>query len=77
MGAHPLDKLHLCGHLEVPQINVATLRGCNQSGGMGGMPLQTGDPAVEGPGGTVELIGRQQANKRLLKTLGETKHLNV
>lgn len=38
---------------------------------MSGMPLQTGDPAVEGAGGTVEMIGRQRAHKRLLKTLEE------
>lgn len=39
---------------------------------MCGMPLQTGDPAVEGAGCTVEMIGRQWANEWLLKTLEET-----
>lgn len=55
-GTHPLHKVHLGGHLEVPQVQISTLGPCCQSGGMGGMPLQTGDPAVEGAGGTVEMI---------------------
>lgn len=70
-GTHPLNKARLGGHLEVPQIQISTFWPCSQSGGMGGMPLQTGDPAVKGAGGTVEMIRGQRANKRLLKTLKE------
>ena len=39
---------------------------------MSGMPLHTGDSAVEGAAGTVEMIRRQRADKRLLETLEET-----
>ncbi len=72
-----MNKSFLRGHLEVPQIQVTTFGPHGQSGGMGGVPLQTGDPAVEGAGGTVEMIRRQRANERLLKTLEETAELNV
>lgn len=44
---------------------------------MSGMPLQTGDSAVEGTGSTEEMIGRQRANKRFLETLEETTELHV
>lgn len=76
-GTHPLDKARLAGHLEVPQIQISTFWPCNQSGGMGGMPLQRGDPAVKGAGGTVEMIRGQRANKRLLKTLNEMTDLKL
>lgn len=67
-----MDEAGLSGHLDVPQIQISTLGPCSQSGGMGGMPLQTGDPAVEGAGHTVEMIRGQRADKGLLETLNET-----
>lgn len=70
-----MNKGLLCRHLKVPQINVPTLGPHSQSGGMCGMPLQTGDPAVEGAAGAVEMIGGQRVNERLLETLGETKEM--
>lgn len=75
-ATHSLDKARLGGHLEVPQIQISTFWPCSQSGGMGGVPLHTGDPAVKGAGSTVEMIRGQWANKRLLKTLNETTDLS-
>lgn len=59
----------LAGNLIVPQVQVSPLGAHSHSGGVSGMPLQAGDPAVEGAGGAVEVIRRQRANVRLLKTL--------
>lgn len=59
----------LAGNLIVPQVQVSPLGTHSHSGGVSGMPLQAGDPAVEGAGGAVEVIRRQRANVRLLKTL--------
>lgn len=53
---HPLEKGFLPRRLKVPQIYVSTFGAHSQSGEVSGMPLQTGDPAVEGAGGPVELI---------------------
>lgn len=71
-GTHPLNKGGLCGHFHVPQVNVSTLGPHCQRGGMSGVPLQAGDPAVKGTRGAVEMIRRQRADERLLETLEET-----
>lgn len=72
-----MNESFLRGHFKVPQIQVATLGAHSQSGGQSGMPLQTGDPAVEGAGGSVEMVGGQGANERFLETLEETTELNA
>lgn len=56
-GTHPLNKSFLCGHLKVPQIHVSTFGPHSHRAGMSGMPLQTGDSAVEGTGGSMEMVG--------------------
>lgn len=68
---YPLYECFLGRRLKVPQVDVTTFGAHSQSGRMSGMPLQTGDPSIKGAGGTVEMIGRQRADKRLLKTLEE------
>lgn len=68
-GSHPLDEGLLGGNLIVPQVQVSALGSHGQGGGVCGVPLQAGDPAVERAGGAVEVVRRQRANKRLLQTL--------
>lgn len=68
-GSHPLDEGLLAGNLIVPQVQVSALGSHGHSGGVRGMPLQAGDPAVERAGGAVEVVRRQRADKRLLQTL--------
>ena len=75
MDTHPLDESLFRGRLIVPQVQVAAFGAHSQSGGMSRVPLQAGDPAVEGAGGTVEMIGREWAHKRFLETLEETTNM--
>lgn len=69
VGSHPSDEGLLGGNLKVPQVQVSPLGAHGHGGGVRGMPLQAGDPAVERAGGAVEVVRRQRANKRLLQTL--------
>lgn len=64
-----MDEGLLGGNLVVPQVQVSALGGQGHGGWVRGMPLQAGDPAVEGAGGAVEVVRRQRADKRLLQAL--------
>lgn len=66
---HPLNESFICGDLKVPQVNVSTLGAHSHSGVVSGVPLQTGDSAIEGAGGMVEMVGGQRASERLQETL--------
>lgn len=69
---HPLKEGYFSGVGVVKQENVSPFGGCSQGGGVGGVPLQTGDPAVKRAAGAVEVIGGQRADEGLLEALQET-----